>query len=137
VKIETLEQAKRAAFMGAYRGLRSQGWRQSAVGGACAYRGNGGTCCAVGWLIPDSRYTEALEGHGASFFVNCNEDDVPLAKPLADWWRAASYNDKRAFQWFLIDVQRAHDNGNTRRQMRVALDAIRIEHNWPVPSEVA
>lgn len=30
----------------------------------CAYRGDGGTMCAVGCLIPDDEYRESYEGHG-------------------------------------------------------------------------
>jgi len=32
----------------------------------CAYRGDGGTMCAVGCLIPDEAYDPSLEGAGAN-----------------------------------------------------------------------
>ena len=35
--------------------------RQSMTGGYCAYRGDAGTKCAVGVLIPDDVYTEDME----------------------------------------------------------------------------
>ena len=33
---------------------------------SCAYRGEEGTSCAVGCLIPDELYTPSIEGHGIS-----------------------------------------------------------------------
>lgn len=38
-------------------------------GSACAYRGEGGTKCAAGCLIPDSLYVSGYEGNCASIVV--------------------------------------------------------------------
>lgn len=44
--------------------LRKQGPCISIAGGkGCLYRGQNGTSCAAGCLIPDNRYSFALEGH--------------------------------------------------------------------------
>ena len=46
--------------------LFAQGERSMLEGGTtCAYRGEGGMRCAVGFIIPDDRYTPALEGTSA------------------------------------------------------------------------
>lgn len=35
----------------------------------CAYRGNRGTRCAAGWLIPNDKYTSAMEGQPAQYYI--------------------------------------------------------------------
>ena len=42
--------------------LRKQGKQATIDGHGCAYRGDNGTKCAVGCLIPDSEYREEFEG---------------------------------------------------------------------------
>lgn len=45
--------------------LRKQGKAAVHSGEGCAYRGEGGTSCAVGCLIPDEMYSPAMEGGSA------------------------------------------------------------------------
>lgn len=52
------------AFDTALAGLRKQG-RKSDDGDSCLYRGPSGTRCGVGFLIPDERYNDDLEGTAA------------------------------------------------------------------------
>ena len=64
------EKAFSTAFVGLYRqGKPSMGKVRDGFHPAdeiqCAYRGNGGTCCAVGFLIPDRNYRVSLEGNSA------------------------------------------------------------------------
>lgn len=47
--------------------LRAQGQRAMGTVG-CAYRGAGGTKCAVGVLIPDELYDPAIEGRSVTAF---------------------------------------------------------------------
>ncbi len=42
--------------------LRAQGQRAIGKNGMCAYRGLNNTKCAIGALIPDSKYDESIEG---------------------------------------------------------------------------
>ena len=51
------------AFDKMVRHLQSQNWKQATEGefGPCVYRGDNGRMCAIGCLIPDNEYTEALE----------------------------------------------------------------------------
>lgn len=43
MKINTLQEAKQAAFNGAYKGLNYQKWKKSENGPFCAYNGPNGT----------------------------------------------------------------------------------------------
>lgn len=52
-----------------YEGLKAQGCG-SANSAGCAYKGENGTKCAVGWLIPDEVYTEDIESTG----IRCQRD---------------------------------------------------------------
>lgn len=45
--------------------LLTQGQKSTDDNGSCTYRGKNNTTCAVGCLIPDSRYYEYLEGRTA------------------------------------------------------------------------
>ncbi len=49
--------------------LRQGAKAQVTEGGFCAYRGLGGRSCAIGCLIPDEKYTKAIEG--ISFDQDC------------------------------------------------------------------
>lgn len=55
---------RQKAFDTALNGLRNQG-RRSLGGIGCRYRGKGGAKCAIGFLIPDDRYSEDIEGKSA------------------------------------------------------------------------
>lgn len=50
-------------FMFVWRKLKGQGQKSliNEIGSKCAYRGNNGTKCAAGWLIPDSVYKKDFE----------------------------------------------------------------------------
>lgn len=138
MKIETLEQAKRAAFMGAYRGLRSQGWERSVDDLAeanqfspysiCRYDGSNGRHCAVGWLLK----TRGVRNSKPMFQI-CEDD---LAAPLRSWFKASDESIKDAFAGYLLYLQNAHDAGLTPAQMANNFEQIQEEHGWPVPSEV-
>lgn len=56
---------RQKAFDTALNGLRKQG-RRSMNGWQCAYRGVGGLKCAVGFLIPDDKYSPIVEGFTAN-----------------------------------------------------------------------
>ena len=54
--------------------LREQGKASTNRSGECRYRGEGGTACAVGCLIPDEMYDPMIEGLVVEQFKN---DYVP------------------------------------------------------------
>lgn len=75
----------------AYRGLASQGWKQSSnASGSCAYRGKNGLKCAIGWLIPDEKYKRHMDRGNSSIdhkpsVVNAagiNKSDMSFAVAL-------------------------------------------------------
>lgn len=63
----------------------------------CAYRGDGGTMCAVGVLIPDEEYRPTLEG----LLVRSLLDRADIGTAVAALRRHAS---------LLFELQRAHDS---------------------------
>jgi hypothetical protein len=134
VKIETLEQARRAAFMGAYRGLRHQGWKRAYHEGVCStrLRAADGTvmCCAVGWLAPDASIGWTPE---CARLVELPSPEK-LAAPLADWFVNANSSDRIAFHNFLDLLRSAHDYAKDPEHMLLAFETIRAQNNWPIPS---
>jgi hypothetical protein len=65
-------------------------------GPACAYRGDNGTMCAVGCIMPDDVYRPDLEGSGLIAI---------LAKNMGPWFTAVSVHET-----LLRSLQGAHDN---------------------------
>lgn len=83
--------------------------RESMRNGMCAYRGDHGTCCAVGHLISDAAYYEGLEGNPVggdmvrgALFTSQPELDAALS-PLGG-------EIKRLFLNLLNDLLSAHDD---------------------------
>lgn len=56
-------------FDTAVRGVISQGAPSLSEIGECLYRGPNGLRCAAGWLIPDDKYSSALEGRSVDTLV--------------------------------------------------------------------
>lgn len=69
----------------------------------CAYRGNGGTKCVLGWSIPDHKYNEWLEG-SVPKVVDLYNIDAPESK-LARILGARTLKD----EIFLHEFQKCHD----------------------------
>lgn len=128
-KIETLQQAMRAAWVGAYRGLASQGWEVASDGGACRWRlrrGDRVLCCAVGWLLPDDPRVFAAGDVGVETLFNWPE---LLAEPLVPWLRDDD------FQELLTQLQVAHDGSSGPDDMRVRIENVGVRYGLgPVPS---
>ncbi len=83
--------------------LLAQGCRSrlgdSHIDSYCAYRGNNGTKCAIGHLIPDELYKEEIEGLTVATKWHRVRDCLPL--------EIQEFGDKN--KEFLIELQRAHD----------------------------
>lgn len=110
-------------FDAAYKGLASQGFKQSKSpnAGGCAYRGEDGLRCAVGHLIADENYNEGLEG------LSANDGSVLLAARLSN-----------CDAELLDDMQGAHDGQDkfhvvTPDEMKSRLALVAAKHGLQVP----
>jgi hypothetical protein len=84
---------------------------------SCAYRGEGGTKCAVGVLIPDQLYLKSMEGTAIHGLL-----DKLIGVALPEWM-----TDK---QELLSNLQSAHDtsfNWENGAKMRRALNRVAAE----------
>src|SRR5687768_12164409 len=79
--------------------LRQQGRAATNRYGSCQYRGDGGTACAVGCLIPDEKYRPEMEVLSLRSFVVNFPDALPFVVRVN--------SPKFAL---LNDLQNAHDN---------------------------
>ena len=59
--MSTKPQTKQQVFNKVAKHLLKQNERATNADGGCMYRGEAGTKCAVGCLIPDKKYTEELD----------------------------------------------------------------------------
>ena len=130
--INTLQEAKQAAFTGAVRGLASQEWKQcSNVDGICSLNtGTPGFHCALGWLIP---------WENQQVFIGYDSDDV-IAKGILHPALVA-WSDKHstfAVAWgrFLDELQTAHDYPDSSDKIRSEFLKLRLEHNLVWPKDV-
>lgn len=87
-----------------YKHLMTQGKRAIAADGNCRYRGEGGTQCAVGCLIPDAVYTPDIEGCTMSSARNGTRKGEVLADALE-----ASGLPRSSWD-LLADLQEVHDS---------------------------
>lgn len=100
-------------------GLAAQGWKQSTYKNpltgvpSCRYRGDGGTKCAIGHLIPDDLYRPDLEN-----MVVYSKDVKEVLE------KANIFPDNDGYFWaFLADLQDAHDSldSSTPEGMKLAM----------------
>lgn len=116
--ISTLDEAKRAAYRGAFRGLEYQGFRRAVnpqtVTCVLRFEQGGKTFhCAVGWLTRFDVLGKATWEDRGARFVSGSAYDVTtsraLSEPLQQWYDAADTTSRYAFDAFLADLQEAHD----------------------------
>ena len=92
--------------------LRKQGDASLNASGKCAYRGEGGTACAVGCLIPDELYDPRIENWGVGSILNLRTNGVGIDETEAYrevLSRIASHLGQEN-EALLTDLQSAHDN---------------------------
>ena len=82
--------------------LRNQGCQSLDDEFNCAYRGENGLKCAVGWLIPDDVYSEDMEGFSLSWDIN---DEVNDNEIVAHVLEKQGHNISLA-----SSLQKVHDN---------------------------
>lgn len=111
-------------FDAAYIGLASQGFIRSMSNQGCAYRGDEGRRCAIGWIMPDEAYSPDLEGLSP---MNC---EIEKALDLAS-----------GDICFADELQEAHDGdaheGDTPEAMKERLESFAIKYNLTVPQVTA
>ena len=93
-------------FNTAVAGLHSQGFERSVNStGQCLYRTDDGKRCAVGWCIPDDKYSPNIEYK--------NVGSIMISKNIFD----LKVNDNFEGIWFLDRLQECHDTGITPNRM--------------------
>lgn len=78
----------------------------------CRYRGDNGTMCAVGCLIPDEYYSVTLEGSGILYLIG-NVTGNAAIDALAPW------------EYLLSDLQMVHDDTYNWESASLMKDALR------------
>ncbi len=81
------------------QGCRATGFLQHCSGEVCLYRGNNGTMCAVGCLVPGDKYIHAMEGG------DVRGKSLEIGSALG-----FSEHDYEAIE-FLKQAQEIHDGG--------------------------
>jgi hypothetical protein len=117
MKINSLKEAKQAAFNGAVRGLASQGWKQSSSDDGCVLnRGTPGIHCAIGWLIPWDSQKHLANNSETDVSIMVEEKILPdaLVKPLRDFVKDYT---KDSFYQFLGGLQSCHDNSEAEPRL--------------------
>lgn len=88
------------AFETAAKKLLEQGaLSESDLAGGCAYRGESGRKCAIGWLIPDRKYRKSIEGSAAT--------DVNVLRSISATYKVSV--DRHEDTIFLGQLQTVHD----------------------------
>jgi len=121
---ETLQEV----FDDAYRGLFAQGFEQSTTNsGDCAYRGDKGLRCAIGYCIPDEEYDPSIEGFAPDVFVS-ERCESSVAKKVFGTLFAGMATDQ------LVDLQRTHDFAKNPAHMADRLASFAAKHGLTIPS---
>jgi hypothetical protein len=142
MKITTFEQFKRACIRGAWRGLRSQNFEQSLQSGGvsseeesrCAYRGDGGRCCAIGWLAVVVPTEQGMDVDTAL------RNGLVLSPPLDQYLRSLDdrdyeNSDYTAAHDFLWDLQLVHDEARDASHLRSRMIAFAKKHRTALPKD--
>jgi hypothetical protein len=101
-------------FNTVYTHLMLQGRSSVSATGHCKYRGPNGTKCAVGFLIPDSKYQEDIEGLAVHNLVDlypqvfsASDALIPLLTSMQMVHDSASHCDPMQFRAYVTDGFRA------------------------------
>jgi hypothetical protein len=138
MEIETLQEAKQAAFNGAVRGLASQGWvkceDKSNIRFQCRWNlGEPGLHCAIGWLIPWD------DQEGVNFqYLSTAYAQRRFAPVLQTWINTVEgTRDYEEFEMFLIMMQTSHDHSSSCEHMRLRFVEMGKYHNLNWPKDAA
>lgn len=130
MRIYSLEEACHAAWRGAFRGLRSQGWEQCGNKHGCVMRGPRGRSCAVGWLFKGGN-----ELNKAASARELLLRGFEMAWPLQSWWRyVARGTDHQRFLDFLSKMQTIHDSFPSSADIEEEFKLLGESRGWEEPS---
>lgn len=133
LRLNSLQDAKQAAFNGAVRGLSHQKWKQCIQGRYCVLnKGKPGIHCAIGWLVPWADQSENPNMDSCETFASNK-----LAPAFTNWLRfKARDSEKSEFRMFLSEMQRHHDSLDTSLGMRGSFVALGDRCNLVWPKDV-
>ena len=114
-------------FNDAWNGMQSQGWKQSRGRApsslACRYRGRDDRKCAIGWLIPDDKYTPDIETrtvrHGWRM----------IGPILREIYGPTGPNDIE----FLMELQSAHDQFDRAAKRKRQFECLAEQYDLKIP----
>lgn len=120
---------KEQAYLKAVEGLASQGFIRSVDrNGYCMYRKNRQKdCkikCAIGWLIPDERYSKKFEGNSFTF-INW---DCEIKKEIKQSMEVEGLENSWAYS-----LQGCHDKGKTPDEMKAKLRQFGKKRGYKIP----
>ena len=120
-------------FNRAYEGLRKQGFELALSQGTCQYRTEDGKRCAVGQLIPESKYRLEFENISISAFDSetSDEDKCKIDSII----HAAGLRPSQKVRIFLRHLQQCHDYGIDPADMKRRLNNFAAKHNLTIPTE--
>ena len=109
------------------QGCQSRHQNDDGTLGSCAYRGAGGTMCAVGCLIPDNVYDERIEGLGVYVsLLTMSRQRTEYEELLVSTFDASAVPRTVEAYGLLGALQRVHDQyfevGFESEMQRVASD---------------
>lgn len=98
---------------------------------SCKYRSEDGLKCAIGTLIPDSLYDPILEGYtveniweGLSYDAVERPQTLQIKKKLVNYFNVTIDPQKHKLQYFLLQLQHAHDLSDNAGDLYFALAQI-------------
>lgn len=117
---------RQKAFNTAYHGLAAQGFQRSlSARDDCAYRGDNGLRCALGYMIPDHIYDRKIEGVGAA--------RLPIEVYQFLGAEKSSGMLLSEDQNFLCSLQDTHDLGFTPENMKERLEEFARCYSLTIP----
>jgi hypothetical protein len=95
----------------------------------CIYRGDGGKCCAAGWMIPDSEYKQEWEGESVITPSECCDEWIVTGP--SKWFEAKGFDVQ-----FISDLQDCHDlaEGDFVPEFQGKMRKLAAEYNLTVPA---
>lgn len=121
-------------FNVAYKGLKSQNFYQSVVGGLnsdCQYRGANGMRCALGWLIPDEKYEVVFENKTPSW--NLSQATNPKGYKINQRLCAAAGLNNKDKIIFAQELQYCHDDATSPEVMKNKLKYFAKKYKLTIP----
>jgi hypothetical protein len=137
---ETEQERRQRHFDIVWKGFETQGWKKSVLSiGGCAYRGENGSKCGIGHLIPDDRYGLKLERNGVDRLLEGTIRVWDLTTNIYEYMKITPFTDIMPLEDrdFYQALQSAHDNSlDVSVSNSLKEEMIQFAKNWKleVPS---